>query len=178
MTTEKDKTDFYKVYAKAHNNAVELLSEARILFEKGKHARAYFLAFTGLEEISKSQLAADVYTRFIPEEKFWKHFRDHKDKIDRMQWAHDDANSYPYDQIWLGPDIDDVESIAPAEPLWKKRQKSLYVEIADDQITAPKEEIADSDAREIIHILDTALHRIMEVTEYHGHQIGTKGFMK
>ena len=46
MTTEKDKTDFYKVYAKAHNNAVELLSEVRILFEKGKHARAYFLAFT------------------------------------------------------------------------------------------------------------------------------------
>lgn len=178
MLDKNRKIDFYKIYAKAHNNAVELLSEARILFDKEKYARAYFLAFTGLEEISKSQLAADVYTGFILEDKFWKHYRNHNNKIDRMQWAHDDANSYPYNQIWLGPDVDDVERIAPSEPLWEKRQKSLYVEITNDQITTPEEGITGGDAQEVIHVLDIALHRIMEVTEYHGHQIGTKGFMK
>ena len=106
-------------------------------------------------------------------------YRNHNDKIDRRQWAHDDdANSYPYDQIWLGTDIDDAKRIASTKPLWEKRQKSIYVEIVNEKITTPKDKITNNDAREIIHILDTALHRIMEVTEYHGHQIGTKGFMK
>jgi len=34
------------------------------------HERAYSLAFTGLEESAKSQLAADEYDRFIGEQMF------------------------------------------------------------------------------------------------------------
>ncbi len=170
--------DFYKIYAQAHNNAIELLEEAEILYGKGKYARAYFLAFTGLEEISKSQLAADVYTGFIKEDKFWKKYCNHKDKINQIMWAHKDANSYSYNRIWVGPDIEDVEDIAPAKPLWEKRQNSLYVGIVNDHIITPKDEITKDNAHEIIHILGTALHRIWEVTEYWGHRIGTKGFMK
>ena len=175
---EKNKIDFYKIYARAHNNAVEFLSEAQILFESGKYARAYFLAFTGLEEVSKSQLAADVWTGFITEDKFWKHYRDHRGKIDLMGWAHHDANSFPYDQIWIGPDRDDVEHIAPKKPLWEKRQNALYVGLQNGKITSPKDEISKSDALEIIHILDTAVNRIIEITEFNGNQIGSKGFLK
>jgi len=50
------------MYRLAHSNAEQLLREAEILFERKRLARAYFLAFTGLEEIAKSQLAADVCT--------------------------------------------------------------------------------------------------------------------
>jgi len=177
MSDEK-RIDFYKIYAKAHNNAADLLNEAEILYEKGKYARAYFLAYTGLEEISKSQLAADVYTRFVKEEVFWKRYREHKSKIDGVEWAHIDANTYPYNKIWIGPDMDDVEGISPSKPLFERRQKALYVDVKDSIIFSPKEEINGDDAKEIMHILSTALYRIWEMEEYWGHQIGTKGFMK
>jgi AbiV family abortive infection protein len=38
-----------------------------------RYARAFFLAFTALEEISKSQLAADVVTGFMSEDEFLDH---------------------------------------------------------------------------------------------------------
>ena len=53
---------YYKIYATAHNNAVDLLSEAELLLGKKAYARAFAIAYTALEEISKSQFAADVYT--------------------------------------------------------------------------------------------------------------------
>ncbi len=175
----KSKVDFYKIYAKAHNNASDLLSEAEILYEKGKYARAYFLAYTGLEEISKSQMAADVATRFIDEEVFWKHYSKHDSKLNGIQWAYIDANTPPYNKVWVGPDRDDVEGISASEPLWEKRQNSLYVDAMDGAIKSPKDEITEKDAREIMHILSTALYRIWEVSgEFGGNQIGTKGFMK
>jgi AbiV family abortive infection protein len=54
------------------------------LFDREKYARAYALAFTALEEISKSQLAADVFTGLITDEEFQECFRDHRKKIARM----------------------------------------------------------------------------------------------
>lgn len=67
LMNSPDKEKFLELYRIAHNNAVDLLAEAEILFANKKYARAYFLAFTGLEEIAKSQLAADVFTGFIKE---------------------------------------------------------------------------------------------------------------
>lgn len=91
LLSNDTKSKFYSIYAHAHNNAVELLAEAEILFEKRKYARAYFIAFTGLEEISKSQFAADVWTDFIKEDDFWKHYTSHNRKIGRVRWASLDA---------------------------------------------------------------------------------------
>jgi predicted S18 family serine protease len=62
MTKPTNRDLFYKLYIEAHNNAVQLIHDAETLFEKGRYPRAYSLAFTALEEIAKSQLAADVYT--------------------------------------------------------------------------------------------------------------------
>src|ERR1035441_1349050 len=50
---------YLTLHRAAHNNAIDLLAEAEILFERERYSRAYSLAFTALEEISKSQLAAD-----------------------------------------------------------------------------------------------------------------------
>jgi AbiV family abortive infection protein len=172
------KLDYFEIYKKAHKNAIELLKEAKILFEKECYSRAYFLAFTALEEISKSQFAADVYTSFSKEEDFLSFYRNHKDKIKRINWAHYDANSYPHNTIWIGPDRDDVEIIEASKPLFKKRNNSLYVGIENTKIILPDEEIKEKDVKEIIHIADVAFERIWEVTEYWGNNIGTKGFMK
>lgn len=164
------KNDFYKIYAKAHNNAVELLSEAEILFEHKKYARAYFLAFTGLEEISKSQLAADVWTKFMEENDFWKYYNKHDRKIGRVRWASMDAEDYR--------DLEDDKHIVIKIPSVKKRMNALYVDIKQNAVTSPKDTINSEDAKSLIHTLRVAIDRIVEMTEYWGHQIGTKGFMK
>lgn len=174
------KIDFYKVYLYAHNNAVGLLSEAEILYKAEKYPRAYFLAFTALEEISKSLLAADVHTGLVSPDKFYNHYTNHHKKIDRVMWAHSDANSYPHNLKWVGPDVDDLEPINPDKPIFQKRQYALYVDIDDQnkEIIKPSEQITKIDANEVIHIVEIALHQIFIMTEYYGHQIGTKGFMK
>lgn len=172
------KINYLEIYYQAHNNAIDILSESKILFENKKYARSYFLAFSALEEISKSQHAADVFTGFIKEEDFLKVYKEHKEKISRVEWAHLDANSYPHNQIWLGPEIEDIKKIAPEQPLWDKRQKSLYVDVINKKIVAPKDQISKDDAQGIIHIIEVAIFKILEITEYFGHQIGTKGFIK
>lgn len=173
------KNKYLEIYKEAHNNAVDLLKEAELLFNHKHFARAYALAFTALEEISKSQFAADVFTGLSSDEEFKKFYKNHRQKIDRVAWAHLDANEYPHNLKWVGPDRDDVERINPQAPLFQKRQGSLYVEVGDkDRLLKPSKQISAKDAEEIMQIVEVALQRIWEVTEYHGHQIGTKGFMK
>ena len=164
-----DQKTWYVVYATAHNNAGDLLHEAEILMGHKKYARAYFLAFTGLEEISKSQLAADVYTRFITEEEFWIYFRDHKKKISRMAWASEDAKRY------LDPDTERYVDIK--DPEVTARMKALYVDIEAKEIITPEKAVSKEDSESIIHTLRVAIERIFEVEYYEG-RIGTKGFMK
>ena len=174
------KTEYFDIYISAYNNALDLLSEAKILFDNKCFPRAYFLAFTALEEISKSQIAADVYTGLVTEEEFIQQYREHEAKINRMAWAHEDANSSPHCYRWVGPDRDDVEEIVSRMPKLKRRMNSLYVglNLKDMKPILPEEKITKEDAKGIIHIVDVALFKIMEMTEYWGHQIGTKGFMK
>ena len=165
-----NKAKLLELHRTAHNNAVELLSEAEILFEKKKYPRAYFLAFTGLEEIAKSQLAADVYTGFRDEEEFWKYFKDHKGKIKRMAWASTDAEHYL--------DLDLETYLEIERPTITGRMNALYVHFEGEKVKGPDDHITQDDARAIIHTLRVAIDRIIEMTDYWGHQIGTKGFMK
>lgn len=175
----KKEIDYLDIYIKAHRNAVDLLREAKILFDNSCYARAYALAYTALEEISKSQLAADVFTRFSKEQQFLDTYTNHNLKRKRVRWAHIDANSDLYNTIWTGPDIDDIEKITTKKPSWIKRQRALYVDIGEkNNIVSPNQFVTLKDAEDIIHIVDVALKRIWEVTEYGGNQIGTKGFMK
>jgi AbiV family abortive infection protein len=164
------KTDFLRLHRSAHGNAVELLSEAELLFEHRRYARAYALAFTALEEISKSQLAADVFTGFTAEDEFWKCYRDHKKKIARMAWATEDARRYL--------DASTETCLDVEKPKVASRMDALYVEFDGNTIQSPTDFISSEDAQGIIHTARTAIHRIVEMTEFWGHQIGTKGFMK
>lgn len=161
---------FLDLYRAAHNNAIDLLEEAEILFEVGHNPRAYALAFTALEGISKSQLAADVFTEFITEQEFYEYYRDHKKKIGRMAWATEDAERYL--------DAPEGEYVAVEQPRIASRMDALYVGINQGKVTTPSDIIGRDEARGIIHTGKVAIQRILEVTEYWGHQIGTKGFMK
>lgn len=175
------KNDYLEIYKTAHNNAADLLREAELLFDHKYFARTYALAFTAIEEISKSQFAADVFTGLCKEDDFNNFYRNHRSKIERVAWAHLDANSYPHNMKWVGPDIDDVEGVNHQEPDFQKRQDSLYVGIdfKNQKIIKPIEQITEADAKEMLRIVEVALYRIWEVSgEFGGNQIGTKGFMK
>ncbi|MEX0668148.1 MAG: AbiV family abortive infection protein [Candidatus Saccharimonadales bacterium] len=165
------KIDYYKLYAAAHHNAVDLLEEAELLYGKGKYARAYFMAFTGLEEIAKSQLAADVYSNLITEEEFNKHFSNHKRKIGRVLWATLDAQGYFIDSK------EEIDRLEQEHPKAKDRMAAIYCDVLDDRVVSPRDIIGKNEAGEIIRVLEVAIQRIIEVEFMQG-RIGTKGFMK
>lgn len=173
---------YFEVYREAHNNAVSLLKSAQVLFDAKQYPQSYVIAYSALEEISKSQFSADVYTGFRSEDEFKNFYKDHKSKIALIGWAHEDANSYPHKYKWIGPDIDDVEEMNPDKPLFQKRQVALYVDIDFDseKISTPSNIITEKDARDIIHIVEVALERIWEVSneEFGTGRIGTKAFLK
>ena len=135
------------------------------------YERAYFLGFSALEEISKSQLSADVYTGFIKEEQFKKAYRSHHEKISRVEWIKIDGNSFPcfsYDKVRI-KDFD-----------FQKKLKSMYVDIDFNikKVSTPTDSISKNDAENIIKAVQVGLYQIHEVTVENGEQIGTKGFMK
>ncbi len=159
---------FLKVYIAAHNNAVSLLAEAEALYKIKKYPRAYFLAFTGLEEIAKSQLAADVYSGFTSLEEYRQYFANHKKKIGRMLWATLDAGEY----LNLSEEYHEG-----THPKVTRRMAALYVERTNESIVSPYEVITKEDAEKIINTLEVAIIQILKTEEFSG-RIGTKGFMK
>jgi AbiV family abortive infection protein len=164
------RNEFLALYNTSLKNATDLLTESEILFDREKYARAYALAFTALEEMSKSQLAADVFTGLITNEEFQECFRDHREKIARMAWATDDAKRYLA--------MPEEEDIAIEEPNFANRMDAMYVGLKGAKVVSPSDVIDRESARSIIHTAQVAMQRIIEMVEFWGHQIGTKGFMK
>lgn len=167
----KAKEVYLNTYLESINEAYKLLEESKLLFKNQSYQRAYFLGFSALEEISKSQLAADVYTGLVSEEEFKKSYRDHKKKIARVEWIKLDGNSYPCfcsDMIRI-KDFD-----------FQKKLKSMYVDVDfnSEIISSPNDSVSKEDAESIIKAVEVGLYRIYQVTEEDGEQIGTKGFMK
>ncbi|WP_045515791.1 AbiV family abortive infection protein [Neobacillus niacini] len=57
--------DIEKIFSKIYENACELLEESEILYNNGKHARAYLCAHIAFEEFGKlpmlNSVAIDVF---------------------------------------------------------------------------------------------------------------------
>lgn len=174
-----NKNKYLEIYKKSNTNAWSLLESAKVLFERGHYPQSYVMAYSALEEISKSQFSADVFTNFRKEEDFASFYRDHNKKIENIMWAHNDASNR---LKWIGPDLDDVIEMNPDTPLFQKRNSALYVDIdfPSEKVIEPKEKIAKKEAEDIIHIVDTAIERIWEVSndEFGTGRIGTKAFLK
>ncbi len=154
--------EYQQLYHVANNNAMDLLAEAKILFGMGRYARAFFLAFTALEEISKSQLAADVVTGFMSEDEFLDHYRCHPKKIGRMAWATEEAHRY-LEMDLQHPDI-------------SSRANALYASLKDKKVQTPTDAITKEDAQGIIRTVEVALESIT-TNDFMGYAIGSKGFM-
>jgi len=166
---DKSKSFYLDVYLASLNEANKLLNESKLLFENKSYERSYFLGFSALEEISKSQIAADVYTGFTDEKIFKKVYRDHLEKISRVKWIQLDGDLFPN---FVSEKIKDFN--------YQKKLKSLYVNIdfSSRKISRPSDSVTENDAENIIKAVEVGLYRIYEITELWGEQIGTKGFMK
>jgi AbiV family abortive infection protein len=85
---------YLRLYRAAFNNAGRLVDDAETLYAAKRFPTAYALAFTALEEIAKSQVAADVFTGLITEEQFNRYYLSHAKKIGSMAWATTEAEHY------------------------------------------------------------------------------------
>lgn len=162
---------YLQIYLASISEAYKLLEEAELLFKNKSFQRTYFLGISALEEIAKSQMAADVFTGLIKEDEFKNAYRDHKKKISRIEWIKIDGNSFPYfsyDNILIR-DFD-----------FQKKLKSMYVDVDFklNEISTPDDSVTENDAESVIKAVKVGLYRIYQVTEEDGEQIGTKGFMK
>lgn len=162
---------YLDMYIGALNEAGKLLGDAETLFKNKSYQRAYFLVFAALEEISKSQLSADVYTGFIEEKVFKNVYKSHKEKIKRVKWIQIDGNLYPCFQ-WDNIKIKDFD--------YKKKLQSLYVDVdfGNTSISTPSNKVTKDDAQSVIKAVKVGLSQIYYITEELGEQIGIKGFMK
>lgn len=150
-------------YRWADDNAIALLQEAQMLASKGRHARAFALACTALEEIGKSQYAADVYTGFVPPDDFEKIIRRHEFK-----------SAYPSRFVEFGPLIQPfLKDEHIAEELFKRRNDALYASPTNKMDDAAFEQ----DAATMIDYCETWLERIRSQEEI-AERIGTKAFLK
>ena len=150
-------------YHWAADNAVLLLEDARILASAGRHARAFALACTALEEIGKSQYAADVSTGFVPPDDFEKIIRKHEIK-----------SAYSSRYVELGALIQPfLKDKQIADELFKRRNDALY--------SSPTNQIDDAafeqDAATMIDYGLTWIDRIKGQEEI-AERIGTKAFLK
>lgn len=150
-------------YHSADDNAISLLDEARLLGTNGRCARAFALACTAIEEIGKSQYAADVYTGFIPPDGFEHNIRDHKLKTG-----------------YAGRVVQSGEII---EPFLRDRStaKKIFARRNDAMYASPTNKVNDEafkhDAKTMIAYCEAWLERIRSQEEI-AERIGTKAFLK
>ena len=88
-------------------------------------------------------------------------------------------------------DFDEEKQKKQLEELHKQEEEQLVATLAESKYHLPYIDlyrlgidnealraISEKDAKEMMRIVEVALERIWEVSEYYGEQIGTKGFMK
>ena len=150
-------------YKRADENAIALLEEARFLADKGRFARAFALAATALEEIGKSQYAADVYTGFIAPDDFEKNLRNHRHKT---RYAGRAVLSGGLQRPLLGDET-------AAKKIFERRNEALYA--------SPANKVEDDDfghdAATMIDYGEAWIERIRSQEEI-SERIGTKAFLK
>jgi len=151
------------IYRWAEANAFALLDDANVLASQGRFARAFALASTALEEIGKSQYAADVCTGFLPPDGFDKNIRDHRLK-----------SAYASRYVELGSLVQPLlKDKGVARELFARRNDALYVSAVNEIDNSAFE----NDATTMIDYCGTWLERI-RCQEEIAERIGTKAFLK
>ncbi|MFO1315493.1 MAG: AbiV family abortive infection protein [Burkholderiales bacterium] len=159
------------LYAACLSNASDLLEEAELLAQHGRAPRAYFLAYTAMEELGKSQVVADYFNDLVAEAEFEAAFRNHVFKA-----------AYINRYVPIPKDLDQQWFIEYDKAAVKRhvtdRGRALYIECKPNNTPQlPKEEISKASANEMIASARKYLEAIRRM-EYLTERIGTKAFTK
>ncbi|PXA02858.1 hypothetical protein DDZ13_14990 [Coraliomargarita sinensis] len=153
------------VFRMSKSNSISLLQEATVLNENGFYPRAAALAIMSYEELGKSQIAADYYTKLIPESIYKAAFRKHE----KTAYTSRHRAIGNHEKVKHGFYIN--KSIA--RELETMRQRALYV----DENNNPSESFSKDDAELIIS--KVAEHqRAIEHAEQLNCRIGSKALFK
>lgn len=160
------------LYHACKENAVELLDEAEILFRQKRYARAFFLAFTALEEVGKSQLVADYLTDCISEEEFRDAFKKHDLKV-----------AYLYRYVSVPDKIGQEEAkirynVEDSKDEIRLRMNSLYVSLTNKhEVLKPEDKVDRKTAMDMIEEVKEYLNLMLNA-EWLNQRLGSKGLFK
>jgi AbiV family abortive infection protein len=154
----------YQAYVKCHDNAVDLISDAEILFAAGKFARSCALAILAWEELGKSQIAVDYYSGVLTDREYKAAFKEHRVKtsyLNRAGAIDGKAMLTVAYNSTLGHKLEEI------------RQTALYASAKN----MPREAITNDNAKEIIDRVNENIHYIRFAEEFNG-RIGSKALFK
>lgn len=157
----------WELLNKSRTNAEELIEEAKILYDHAKYARAYFLAYTANEEISKGQIIADFIMGVCSEKEFLDCFKRHDLKCNYTNLVVEIENPFTLKY-----------SVDSTMEFFKQRNNSMYVGSEDYvNISSPKDYIKKEEADQIIQFSIDRLQNILTMEEFNG-RIGSKAHFK
>ena len=154
-------------------NASELVSEAKLLFENEKYARSLFLSILALEETSKRDVLWEAIFLGDDEKKwksFWNRFRDHNTKLARMLKDYITIRSNREENTSFGILDEYLTKMKKAEEDAKEvnlvKLSAMYVGIVDGRISTPSQVITRKGASEILKLAQQHLevHRSFKPT--------------
>ncbi len=159
------------LYDSCLKNASNLLEESALLLAKKHHARAYFLAYTAMEELGKSQVVADYFNEMVATKEFEAAFRDHKFKAAYVKRYVEIPDNIT-DDWFIEYDRNAAAGYAQA------RHSALYVEcLPDNSPRMPEDSITHEAAERLLSTAKNYFSEIMRMA-YVSERIGTKAFTK
>lgn len=153
------------VFKKSRINSRSLLNEAVLLCENGFYSRAAALAIMSYEELGKSQIAADYYSRLIPESIYKAAFKKHEKTAYTSRFKAIGDNEKVRHGFLIDKNI--------AKELEVMRQRALYV----DESSTPVESFSKDDAELIINKV-AEHHSAIDFAEDLNCRIGSKALFK
>lgn len=138
------------------DNAVDLLSDARLLLASGRWPRAYALAVLAGEEYGKFQMtvsmAATSSDETVAWQKYWERFQRHDPKLTTWRGQHVDLKDWgplgsPGDTEWLRAWDGRSEQ---AKVTQGKKLSALYVDFRQGRVSLPRSAVSGDDARHLV----------------------------
>jgi AbiV family abortive infection protein len=156
--------DIYKAYVRCHNNAVDLMIDAEVLFQAGRYARSFALAIIAWEELGKSQIAADYYSGILTHAAYKAAYKDHKVKTAYLNRA-GAIDGETALTVAYNPTI--------GHRLEEARQTALYASANN----MPNEEITKENAKDAMKRVNEHIEYINFAENFNG-RIGSKALFK
>lgn len=168
-------------------NAIDLIKEAEILYKHRCYQRAFTLAYTANEEISKGQIVADYISRVASKEELKDAFKNHKIKAAynnlKVEIGEIVKTGKKFEHNGKVLDIFTQDNmlrydLAESTGMFTERNRSMYVDYEGDyKAIVPKDNFNAKKAKGLISSVKKRLSEIHFAENLNG-RIGTKALIK